>query len=172
MHVGADGFDRRALPPVQARGQQSSQAGLGAIRREAEHLAVNEIREHRVELLRFAAMNLVGAKMAGSSSRPCLVPFSQERLLGAPRFSPTDAVTYGGVRGRHRLAVQRDELPKSPRDARLRIGEVDSLGADATGPTGNPALLIHDRHAMLGPGEVVPGALRPIAYVPRPPPTA
>jgi hypothetical protein len=172
MHVGADGFDGCALARIEARGQQLGQAALGAFRHEAEHFAVNEIREHRVELLRFAAMNLVGTKMPRSSSPSRLVPFLQERLLGAPRFAPTDAVAHGGVRGRHRLAVQPYELPQPPRDACPGISEGDPLGADTARPAVDPPLLIDEPDAVLGPGQVVPGPLRPVAHPPRPSTTA
>ena len=43
VHVGADGLDSRALSRIEARGQQPRQAALGAVRREAEHLTVDDI---------------------------------------------------------------------------------------------------------------------------------
>jgi hypothetical protein len=51
MHVGTDGFNATALSRVEAGGQQAVQAVLCAVLCEAEHLAVDEIGEDRVELL-------------------------------------------------------------------------------------------------------------------------
>jgi len=65
---------------------------LRFVRQHHHDFAVDEIREHCVELLRFAAMDFVGTEMSRPSSRSLLVPVPQECLLSASRFAPTDAV--------------------------------------------------------------------------------
>jgi hypothetical protein len=172
LPTAAHRLDGRALPSIEARGQQPRQARVGAIRREAEHFAVDEIREHRVELLRLAALNLVGTEMPRPWSRSRLVPFAQERFLRAPRFAPTEPVAYGRVRGGHRLAIQSNELSQSPRNTRLGIGEGDAVGADAARRAVDAPLPIDERHAVLGPRQVLPGPVSPITHPPCPSPTA
>ena len=47
--------------------------------------------------------------------------------------------------------VHADLLPQASLDARLRVGELDALGADPTPTTDDPPLRIHERHAMRPP---------------------
>jgi hypothetical protein len=95
MHVGADGVDGRALPGIEAHGQQPGQAVLRAVFRKADYLAMDEIRRHRVELLRFPAVDLVSPQIPGSSSRAVTVPLSEKRVLGTTGLALTDVVTHG-----------------------------------------------------------------------------
>src|SRR4051812_31210486 len=159
MHVGTDGVDRGALPCIETRRQQASQARLRPILRQADHLAVHQVREHRVELLRLAAVNLVGAEVPGTAARPLAIPVAQERVLRSTRFPPTDAVADGRMRRRHRLTVHPNLLPQAPRHPRLRIGELDAFGADAALSTPDPSLPIHQRHWMRRPRHIVPRAV-------------
>jgi hypothetical protein len=98
MHVGADRFDGGALPRIETRGQQARQAVLRPILGESDHLTLHQIRQHGVELLRFAPMNLVGAEVSGPALRSSPVPFREKGLLRPPSFAPTDTVPDGGVR--------------------------------------------------------------------------
>jgi len=149
-----------ALPWIEARGDQSGQAGLRPIFGQADHLTVHEIREHGVELLRLAAVNLVGSEIPGTSSRTLAVPVAQECVLRSTGFPPTDAVADGRMRGRHRLTVHADLLPQTPRDPRLRIGELDPFGANAAVAALDASLPIHQRDGMRRPRDIVP---RPVA---------
>jgi hypothetical protein len=94
MHVGAGRFHCGALPRIKARGQQPGQTLLGAVFRQSDHFGMHEIRQHGVELLGFASMDLVRSKVAWPALRPSVIPFRQERMLRAPRFAPTDTVPY------------------------------------------------------------------------------
>jgi hypothetical protein len=71
----------------------------------------------------------------------------------------SDSVTDGRMTGRHRLTAQADVLPQAPGDARLRVGELDALGPNATMPTDDSSLRIHQRDATRGPRQVVPDAI-------------
>ena len=75
---------RGALPGIEARRQQPRQAGLRPVFGQAEHLTVHEVRQHRVELLRLAAVNLVRAQVPGRTAGTVGVPLAQERVLCAP----------------------------------------------------------------------------------------
>src|SRR5262249_42007829 len=75
---------------------------------------------------------------------------------GASGFAPAHTMSHGGVTRGHRLTVDADLLTQPSRDARLRTGKLDSLGANPTCPTNDPPLAIDERHVMRGPGQVVP----------------
>jgi hypothetical protein len=98
MHVRTDGLDCRTLPRVEARLQQARQALLRALRGQADHLAVHQIGEHGVELLRLPAVDLIRSQMFGPPFRPRAIPFAQKGLLRASGLAPTDPVAYGGMR--------------------------------------------------------------------------
>ena len=72
---------------------------------------------------------------------------------------------------RHRLTVHANLLAQSPRDPRFRIREVDPLGPNSTPPTDHTTLLIHKRHRMCGPGQIVPGPLLRRSHARRAPTT-
>ena len=171
MHVRTDRIDRGALPGIEARRQQPRQAGLRPVFGQAEHLTVHEVRQHRVELLRLAAVNLVRAQVPGTTAGPVGVPLAQERVLCAPGFPPTDAMADRRMRCRHRLTVHPDLLSQASRHSGLRVGERDRFRADAALPTPHPTLRIDQRDRMRSPGQIVP---RPIARRPHTPgpPTA
>jgi hypothetical protein len=103
VHVGAHRLDGGPLPPVQACRQQPGQARLRPIGRQADHFAVHQIREHGVELLPFAAVDFIRAQVSRPAFRPCAIPCGQKRFLSAAGFAPTDPMSHGGVRRRHRL---------------------------------------------------------------------
>src|ERR1035437_1646856 len=167
MHVGTDGIDRGALPRIEARGQQSRQALFRPVFGQADHLAMHEIREHGVELLRLAAVNLVRSQIPGTSSRALTVPVAQERVLRAPGFPPTDAVADRRMRRRHRLTVHPDLLPQAPRDPRFRIGELDPFGTNAAVGPPYSALRIPQRDRIRPPRHIVPGSIACRSHPPR-----
>jgi hypothetical protein len=117
-------------------------------------------------------MNLVSAQVPRPTLRPRRIPFGQERFLCSAPFAPADAVPHRGVRRRHRLAIESNDLAQSACDARLRIGEGDPLRSNAARPTGDPSLAIDQRHAVLGPWQSIPGPRRAIAHPPGPPAAA
>src|SRR5439155_1929762 len=169
MHVGAGRVHSGALPRIEARVQQPGQTLLRAGFRQADYFGVHEVRQHRVELLRLASVNLVCAQIARPASWAASVPLREKSFLRSPRFAPTDAVPYGRVRCRHRLAVEPNHLAKSAGDARLGVGKRDALGANATGPTVYAALTIRQRDVVFRPGQVVPRSRFHIADAPRRP---
>ena len=61
--------------------------------------------------------------------------------------------------GGHRLTVPPDLLAQPSRHSCLRIREVDPLGANTTASTPDAPLRIDERHAMRGPGHIVPRAI-------------
>ena len=117
---------------------------------------MDEIGEHRVELLRFAPVNFVRSQMPRPPFEATAIPLEQKRVLSATSFAPTDAMPHGCVGGRHRLAVEANHLSQATREAGLRVGKGHALGANATTPTPHAPLPIHERHVMRGPRQVVP----------------
>ena len=93
-------------------------------------------------------------------------------LLGAPGFAPTDAVPYGGVAGRHRLAIQADLLAQAARDPGLRVGKLDPLRAHPAVATDHASLPVDQRDRMQRPGQIVPRPLSRSAHAAGPAPTA
>ena len=100
------------------------------------------------------------------------IPLGQEGLLGAPGFAPTDAVPYGGVAGRHRLAIQADLLAQAARDPGLRVGKLDPLRAHPAVATDHASLPVDQRDRMQRPGQIVPRPLSRSAHAAGPAPTA
>jgi hypothetical protein len=87
------------------------------------------------------------------------IPVLQKGLFRPARFAPTDAMADGGMARRHRLAVQPDHLAQASRDACLRVGELDALGANPAAAAPDAALWVDQRHVMLRPRQILP---RPI----------
>ena len=116
-------------------------------------------------------MNLIGPQMARPTSRPLAVPLAQKARLRSTRFAPTDAVADRRMRRRHRLTVHPDLLPQAPRDPRLRIGELDPLGANPAVAAPDPPLRIDQRDRMRRPRHIVPGPLARRSHATRPPST-
>jgi hypothetical protein len=108
--------DGRALPGIEARGQQPDQTVLRAVFRKADHFAVGEIGEHRGELLSFPTVDLVSPQIPRPASRAVTVPLGEKRVRGTTGLAPTDAVTHGRMRGRRRLTIQTNDLAQSTRD--------------------------------------------------------
>ncbi len=142
-----------------------------AVFRQADDLPVHEVRQHREELLRLAPVNLVRAQIPGTAARTLGVPFAEERVLRAPGCPPTDAVPHRRMRRWHRLTVHPDLLAQAPRDTRLRFGEPDPLGANATVATPHAPLRIHQRDRMRRPGQIIPRANARRSHATRPTPT-
>jgi hypothetical protein len=69
------------------------------------------------------------------------------------------------VTRRHRLGVEADRLAQAPRDAPLRVRELDPLGPDPTPRAGHPSLTRDQRQRMPRPRQVIP---RPIPCRPHP----
>jgi hypothetical protein len=97
MHIRADGFDRCPPSGVQVCCQQASQARLRPVGRQAHHLAVDQIRKYRAELLAFPAVNFIGDQMPRPPFRAGTIPFGQERPLCSPRFTPAHPMPDGGM---------------------------------------------------------------------------
>jgi hypothetical protein len=172
MHVGADGGDRAALPTGQVLGQQRRGGRLAPVLTQPDHLAMHDVRQDRPEPLAFAALNFIEPDVPRLAFDARAIPLGEECVLGATRLPPAHAVPDGRVTGRHRLTVDADLLSQPSRDARLRIGELDPLGADAAVATDDPALAIEERHVMRRPGQVVPGSIAGRPHASGAPPTA
>ena len=95
MHIHAHRVHGRSLPRIQSGDHQPGQALLRPVWSQPHHLAVDEIGEHGVELLRLAPVNLIRAQVSRPSLGPCAIPFRQERVLRSTGFAPTDTVTDG-----------------------------------------------------------------------------
>ena len=118
-------------------------------------------------------MDLVSPEVSRPAFRSRAVPLGKKRLLRAPRFAPTDAVSHRGVRRRHRLTIESNHAVATARVIRA-FGS-----AKATRSVRMPhirqydtPLPIHEGHAVLGPRQVVPRPLRVISHAPGPSPTA
>ena len=117
-------------------------------------------------------MDLVRPEVSWPALRSGAVPLGEKRLLRAPRFAPTDAVSHRCVRRRHRLTIESNHLSQPLGDTGLRISKGDPFGPNAAHPTVHTPLPIHEGHAVLGPRQVVPRPLRVISHAPGPSSTA
>jgi len=159
MHVRADGRDRRTLPGSQILRQQRGSRALTSVLAQSHHLAVHNVRQHGPESLAFASLDLVESDVTWLPLRASLIPPGEKRLLRSAGLAPADSMAERRVTRRHRLTVHANLLAQSPRDPRFRIREIDPLGPNSTPPTDHATLLIHQRHRMCGPGQIVPGPL-------------
>jgi hypothetical protein len=116
----------------------------------------------------FAPVNSVAVLLdAHGLSRESVVSRSTpaKRLLRTPRFAPTDTVAHCGVRRRHRLQSN----PMSWRRRRVMRAcdrQTQPVRCECACVAIDTPLLIDQRHAMHGPGQVVRGPLRAIAHPP------
>jgi hypothetical protein len=124
--------------------EQGGRGRFAPLRAHRDHFAVDNVRQHRPELLALAAVNLVEPEVARSPLRPLRVPPPQERVFGAARRAPAHAMPHRGVTGRHRLAIEPNQLLQSAGHPGLGIGKLDALGPDAAVPTPHPPLRVHD----------------------------
>lgn len=67
VHVGADGFDRRAPAHIESIVEEAFERGLGAIARKSDHFAVDEIGEHGPVALAAPALVLIGTEVTGTT---------------------------------------------------------------------------------------------------------
>src|SRR5262249_56036464 len=112
---------------------------------QSDDLAMHHIGKHRPKPLALPALNLIEADVPGLAFRACAVPFGEKGGLGASGFAPAHTMSHGGVTRGHRLTVDADLLTQPSRDARLRIGKLDPLGANPTSPTHHPPPTQHSR---------------------------
>jgi len=128
VHVDAHRLDRRPLASVQAAFEKPFERGLGPVAGHVDHLAVDEIGEHRPVVLTPPALNLVGTEVARAAARSQAIPAFEKRLLRPSGLAPAHAVAHGGVAGGHRLAVQADARLQATGRACLGLGEREVLG--------------------------------------------
>ena len=152
--------------------EQGRGGGRCAILTQAHDLAAHHIRQDSPEALAFPALDLIEADVPRPPFPTGAIPLGQEGLLGAPGFAPTDAVPYGGVAGRHRLAIQADLLAQAARDPGLRGGKLDPLRAHPAVATDHASLPVDQRDRMQRPGQIVPRPLSRSAHAAGPAPTA
>jgi hypothetical protein len=157
---------------VSASANQRRRTVLAATLTQAHDVAVDDIRQHRPELVAFAALNLIDADVARAPLRPHHVPPTQEGHFGAARGAPAHPMTHRRMTSRHRLTIEANQLLQATRRPSLRIGEFDPLGSNPTVATAYTPLLIHQRHRMGGPRQVVPSPLLQIACAAGPSTTA
>lgn len=172
VHVGTDGFDGRPLPRIQPFAEQRSQTVLAALLLQADHLAADQIGEHGPEVLALPALDFIHGEVPGPAFRPRPVPRLEKGAFRAAGGPPAHRMPHGGVACRHRLTVQPDPLPEPARQPGVGIRKAHPLGADATLLIPEAAQRVAQRHRMLGPWDVVPGAHLRVADAPRPSPTA
>src|SRR3989442_12965595 len=132
--------------PVSSSVSSAVAAALRAVLPQSDHLAVDDVGEHRPKALAFPALDLVEADVPRAAFRARPIPLGQKGPLGAAGFAPAHPVADRGVTRGHRLTVHADLLPQAPGDARLGICELDALGPNPAAATHDAALLINERH--------------------------
>src|SRR6266851_3567520 len=158
VQIATNRFDGCALSGVHPVREQRAQTVFAAVLLQADHLAANQVGEDRPEVLPLAALNLVDAEVPGAAFRPRAIPRLQKRLLRAPGRPPTYRMPHGRVTRRHRLTIEANALTEAPRQTRVRVGKAHPLGADSAVPAPEATQGVAQRHRMLRPRQVVPGA--------------
>jgi hypothetical protein len=89
------------------------------------------------------ALDLIEADIARTPLGPLLIPPTQEGDFCPMRRAPAHRVAHRRMTGRHRLAIEADQLLEAARDAGLRVGEFDALGPNAAVATAHAPLVVH-----------------------------